>query len=420
MKAKKTSTRLPEPCRVSIFTPTHDPRYLPDVYASIRNQTFDEWVILYNNDAQPLGLGRHDPRIKEIRMPVSGADAGIGALKRMACDNCTGDILVELDHDDLLTPDAIACVRAAFDDPAVGFVYSNALYTDMDFGKRERFNARHGWQYRETLYQGHLLDEPISFAPTPASVSRIWYAPDHLRAFRKSVYEQAGGHNPALSVLDDQDLMCRMYQVTRFKHIDRGLYVYRVHGDNTWLARNEEIQKGVMPLYDQYIEALALSWADHHGLGKYDLGGRFGRQKQYVSVDRQDADVIADLNEPWPMEDSSVGVIRAFDVFEHLRNPLHTMTELYRVLAPGGYAFIQVPSTDGRGAFQDPTHVSFWNENSWLYYINAAWAQYIDTPVRFQALRNYTTPKNEQQVCWSVIHLASLKDGLVLPGPIDI
>ncbi len=29
---------------------------------------------------------------------------------------------------------------------------------------------------------------------------------------------------------------------------------------------------------------------------------------------------------------------------------------------------ILVPSTDGRGAFQDPTHVSFWNINSFMYY----------------------------------------------------
>jgi len=26
------------------------------------------------------------------------------------------------------------------------------------------------------------------------------------------------------------------------------------------------------------------------------------------------------------------------------------------------------PSTDGRGAFQDPTHLSFWNLNSWFYF----------------------------------------------------
>jgi len=45
------------------------------------------------------------------------------------------------------------------------------------------------------------------------------------------------------------------------------------------------------------------------------------------------------------------------------------------------------PSTDGRGAFQDPTHVSFWNSNSFWYYTRADQNRFIDCPVRFQANR---------------------------------
>jgi SAM-dependent methyltransferase len=402
--------------KLSIFTPTHDPKHLVDVYKSIKDQAFDEWVVLYNNGAKPIGF--LDARVKEIWIDLPGSN--IGALKKLACGNCTGDILLELDHDDLLTPDAIEEVRKAFEDPEVGFVYSNALYTDMDFGKVRRFDAEFGWQYRETVYDGHLLDEPLAFDLTPSSVSRIWFAPDHLRAFRKSVYEQVGGHNKDLEVLDDQDLMCRMYQVTKFHHIDKGLYVYRVHGENCWIQRNKKIQDGVYPLYDKYIEPLALAWAADSGLDMLDLGGRLAKQKFYRSVDLKDADVLCDLNGEWPFPDGSVGVVRAFDVFEHLKDPLHTMKELHRVLAPGGYAFIQVPSTDGRGAFQDPTHVSFWNENSFLYYTDRRWAQYVDNPVRFQALRVYTTEKDQRGVCWAVAHLWKLPEGVRVPGRVSI
>ena len=131
----------------------------------------------------------------------------------------------------------------------------------------------------------------------------------------------------------------------------------------------------------------------------------------YETLDLKDANIIADLNERWPLEDSSVGAIRAMDVFEHLKEPLHTMRELYRVLAPGGIAFIQVPSTDGRGAFQDPTHKCFFNINSFRYYTDARFAQYIDTPVRFQATRLYDTERNEEGVVWTRAHLLSLKNG---------
>ncbi len=402
--------------KVSIFTATHDSKYLADAYASIKDQAFDEWVVLYNNGAKPIDF--NDNRIKGIKISLPGDNVGL--YKKLACDNCTGDILVELDHDDLLLPDAVATVRQIFTDPEIGFMYSNALYTNMELGKLNRYDNAYGWQYRETMFQGHLLDEPISFPPSPASVSRIWYAPDHLRAFRKDIYDRVGGHDANLEILDDQDLMCRMYQVTKFHHYDKALYVYRVHGDNVWIKKNKQIQDSVYPLYDKYIESLAGKWSSDRNLLRLDLGGRFGRQSGYQSVDLKDADIIADLNEEWPFRDNSVGMVRAYDVFEHLKNPLHTMKELYRVLAPGGYAFIQVPSTDGRGAFQDPTHVSFWNANSFLYYTNSNWAKYIDIPVRFQAMRIYTTEKDEIGVCWVIAHLLKLADGVIVPGIIAI
>lgn len=399
--------------KVSIFTPTHNSKYLMDAYNSIKDQPFYEWVILYNNGAQEIKI--EDSRIKHIHTNIN-VDA-VGIYKKMACDACDGDILLELDHDDLLMPSAIVEVIEAFKNESIGFVYSNSIHVNMNWQSPEKFNPRHGWKYRSVKVGGYNLDEAISFKPTPASVSRIWYAPDHLRAFRKDVYEKVGGYNTKLKILDDQDLMCRLYLESEFYHIDKPLYVYRIHGENAWLKYNKEIQDGVYPLYDQYIEAMALKWA--YGLRKLDLGGRIAHDNRYESVDIKDADINTDLNQAWPFEDSSVGVVRAYDIFEHLKNPIHVMKELSRVLVPGGYAFIQVPSTDGRGAFQDPSHISFWNENSFLYYINEQWSKYIDTPVRFQAMKLLTTNKNEQQVCWTVAHLVNLKDGYVPPGVIN-
>lgn len=81
------------------------------------------------------------------------------------------------------------------------------------------------------------------------------------------------------------------------------------------------------------------------------------------------ADIIADLSQaPWPWEDSSVEFIRAHDVIEHLPDKIRTMNEIWRVLQPKGQAEIVVPTTDGPGAFQDPTHVSFWHRRSFLYF----------------------------------------------------
>ncbi len=404
--------------KVSIFTPTHDSSFLPEIYKSLCAQTDAdwEWVIVFNHDGQPMQFD--DPRV--VGYSVYGIPPWVGPLKAAACERCTGEILLELDHDDLLMPTAIEEVKKAFADPKVGFVYSNTVHATAEFGKIPRFNEEFGWSYREVKFRNYILDEHVSFEPTPESISRIWFAPNHLRAFRRSLYDYVGGYNKEMRILDDLDLMCRMYKVAKFHHIDKGLYVYRIHGENTWLKHNEEIQSNVYRIYDQYIESLVERSCELRGLRKIELGGRMAARNGWETLDLKDADIIADLNGEWPFADSSVGAIRAFDVFEHLSDSPHTMKELYRVLAPGGFAFIQVPSTDGRGAFQDPTHRSFWNINSFRYYVDREMAKYIDSPVRFQAPRLYDTERNADGVIWTQAHLLSLKDGYRPCGAIGI
>lgn len=77
---------------------------------------------------------------------------------------------------------------------------------------------------------------------------------------------------------------------------------------------------------------------------------------------------VADLRRPWPWPDSSIELVQAHDIIEHLPDKIHTMNELYRVLQPNGGVEIVVPTTDGPGAFQDPTHVSFWHRHSFWYF----------------------------------------------------
>lgn len=86
----------------------------------------------------------------------------------------------------------------------------------------------------------------------------------------------------------------------------------------------------------------------------------------------------ADLRKAWPWPDSSAETIRAYDGFEHLPSKVRSMNEAHRVLQPGGTLEIFIPTTDGRGAFQDPTHVSYWTPNDMLYYCEefAEWQRF--------------------------------------------
>lgn len=102
---------------------------------------------------------------------------------------------------------------------------------------------------------------------------------------------------------------------------------------------------------------------------RLNLGCNDRHLSGYTNVDvHPPADELADLMQPWPWADSSVSEILAYDIIEHLPDKVLTMNEAWRVLMPGGTLDIDVPTTDGRGAWQDPEHVSFWNRNSFLYY----------------------------------------------------
>jgi SAM-dependent methyltransferase len=137
---------------------------------------------------------------------------------------------------------------------------------------------------------------------------------------------------------------------------------------------------------------------------------------------------VHDLNAaPWPLGDNTVGVVRAHDALEHLKSPITTMKEIYRILAPGGMLLSNTPSTDGRGAFQDPTHVSFWNSNSFWYYTKRQTAAYINSPVRFQTtfVKNYFPSDWHRlhEIKYVCAHLTALKGGhenRYAPGSIEI
>lgn len=406
------------PPKITVFTPTNDLRWIAEAGDSLRRQTFQdwEWIIVTNGDAQRAELPAFpDLRVIACDAPAE-AEGKVGALKKFACSLATGDILVELDHDDQLLPDALEQVNAAFDgNPDVGMVFSNCGYVRED-NSDYRFNPAYGWQYRERRAFGFRVTETLSPAPIPQHLSKILYAPDHLRSYRRSVYTEIGGHDETLEFADDHDLSCRMYLKSRIHHIDDLLYLYRVHGENNWLQNAEKIQQLQWQVYERHIEPVARRWAYDKGLLTIDLCSGDSRPDSYLTVDRQDADIECDLEGRWEFEDDSVGVIRAVDAIEHLRSPIHTMNEAWRVLQHGGFFLIEVPSTDGRGAFQDPTHISFWNSNSFWYYTRQSHQQFVpEIKARFQVLQIKNYFPNEfcelHNIVYTRAHLIAVKDG---------
>lgn len=407
--------------KFSIVSPSHkNTPYLQELYESLVAQTYEnwEWILWLNGkfDRKKLPVEiENDERVKIYQCKEKNPN--VGFHKNKAFDLGTGNILVEVDHDDMLTPDCLEELNKAYQDQEIGFVYSDTAIYDDDFVP---YLSEHGWTHYTYEFRGKNLYVMNSWRPSSQSLSFIWYSPDHVRSWRKSVYQSIGGHNVELSICDDHELMLRTYLNTKMYHIQKPLYIYRVYGDNTYLERNDQIQSKTVDLYYEYGYQLAEKDAEDRGLMKVDIGGGLYPRSGYVTIDQEGADITCDLNDGIPLPDNSVGVLNASHVLEHLRDPIKSMREIHRVLAHGGWAMIEVPSTDGRGAFQDPTHISFWNEHSFWYYTNKNKADFIrNYDIRFQTYRLNTwdmAPHIPVVTAW----LVAIKDEERFPGVLGI
>jgi len=107
------------------------------------------------------------------------------------------------------------------------------------------------------------------------------------------------------------------------------------------------------------------------------------------------------------------------------------MNLLYRLLAPGGFLLTQTPAVAdlegkvGLGAFQDPTHVSYWSRNNTWYFTKKQYAQYVPEIVcRFQSIRvatGYISDwHKENGIPYLLWDAMAIKDGPYLPGPKEI
>ncbi len=411
--------------KVSVFTPSHDTRYLNDCYRSLAGQSCPhwEWVVLLNKGASSWRPPEKDERARVVRAPTHVV--GVGALKRMACELAHGDVLVELDHDDKLSPDCLEEVVTAFQShPHAALVYSDFTQVNSDSSpNQDHFDLSAGWVYTDERVGGATYSRCRALAAYPHNLGYIWYAPNHVRAFSRVAYDQAGGYEDKRRVLDDQDLMGRLYAVGDFVHIDRLLYFQRVHAKNTQSAPkiNAHIQAETVALYDSSIRQLAATWATRRGLSQIRL---VTATSPLVDEAAPEDVVPIDPDKPvLPYKDNSVGVVKLIDLLQRSPDRAAVLNECYRVLCHGGLIITQTPSTDGRGAFQDPSHVSFWNENSFWYVTRSDLRFTIpELNARLQISRLHTGYPTEwhedNMVPYVYANLIAIKDGPRQGGPL--
>jgi len=129
---------------------------------------------------------------------------------------------------------------------------------------------------------------------------------------------------------------------------------------------------------------------------KLNLGSGKDWRKDCINADIQPEkkpDWLLDITQvPWgevidtrlgkfPVEKGMFTEIIANDVLEHIPDLVKAMTNCLHLLKRGGEMHIHVPYDLSLGAWQDPTHVRAFNENSFLYYTD--WHWYLNWEEKF-------------------------------------
>ena len=238
--------------------------------------------------------------------------------------------------------------------------------------------------------------------------------------WKRSFYLAVGGHDTTLIALDDEDLLCRTYIHGRMHKIDKVLYIYYYHENNTFshAETNQWIRDNSDVIYEKYIHSMMRKWCQLNNLLIVDIGKRGTLKPDAQRVDLDTSN----------LKDDSVGLIFADNCLQLYKHPVELMQKIWKALSHGGMLISNTLSTDGRGAFQDPTYQSYWNANSFWYYTKSNLAAYHGSHLRFQStfIKDWfpSDYHKDMKLNYVIAHLTALKKdnsfSSAVPGIIEI
>ncbi|MBE9041711.1 glycosyltransferase [Oscillatoriales cyanobacterium LEGE 11467] len=205
---------------ISIIMPVYNTpeKFLRDGIVSVLNQIYPYWELCIADDAstaehiKPLleEFSAKDDRIKVVFRTENGH---ISRASNSAIEVATGEYIALLDHDDLITPDALyEMVLLINQHPDADMIYSDEDKAD------ENNNIMHPFFKPDWC--------PDSF------LSRMYTC--HFGMYRKSIIDEIGGFRVGYEGSQDYDLMLRFTEKTdNIYHVPRILYHWRIHAEST-------------------------------------------------------------------------------------------------------------------------------------------------------------------------------------------
>ena len=201
--------------RISILMPTYNtPVDLLDLaISSVLEQVYTDWELCIADDASSdkrtrealEAWAQRDARIKVLFCREHG---NISCATNAAASLASGEFLAFLDHDDELTPDALAEIAiVAAEAPDADYLYS-------DDDKIDREGRRFAPQFKP------------DWSPT-LLLSYMYMG--HIKVVRRSLFADLGGFRVGFEGSQDYDFALRMSErARRIVHIPKVLYHWRV------------------------------------------------------------------------------------------------------------------------------------------------------------------------------------------------
>jgi glycosyltransferase involved in cell wall biosynthesis len=206
------ATNLP---LLSVVTPIYNPplEFLAAAVESVFGQVYASWELCMADDAST------DPGVREfleqlaqrdrrVRVQSRERNGNISAATNSAAQLASGEFVVLLDQDDLLTPDALAEIAlCAAAHPDADIIYSDDDKIDSD---GRRFAAQFKPDWSPELLLGYMYFS-------------------HVFAVRRSLYERCGGMRLGFEGSQDYDFALRASEQARaIAHVPQVLYHWRV------------------------------------------------------------------------------------------------------------------------------------------------------------------------------------------------
>ncbi|MEG4585761.1 tetratricopeptide repeat protein [Microcoleus sp. MOSTC5] len=201
---------------VSIIMPVYNTPelFLRESIESVLAQVYNNWELCIADDASTLPYVKQvleeylakDPRIK---VAFRNENGHIAACSNTALNLATGEFVSFLDHDDVLTPDALYEIALLLNrHPEADMIYSDEDKLDEQ-GQRTQPYFKPDWCPDLFLSQMYTC---------------------HFSVYRRNLATQLGGFRLAYAGCQDYDLALRLTEKTnKIFHIPKILYHWRIH-----------------------------------------------------------------------------------------------------------------------------------------------------------------------------------------------